>query len=71
MLLIAVGIAFALLPKEWIEGTLGFEPDGGSGALELGLALVPICLGVALLALRYLLWSAPASAAVTEERRRR
>jgi len=49
--LIAFGVAFALLPKEWIEETFGVEPDGGNGALELLIALVPIVAGVALLAL--------------------
>jgi hypothetical protein len=54
VLLIAIGLAFALAPKEWIEETLGFEPDGGSGLVELLLALVPIVVGVALLTMRYL-----------------
>ena len=47
--LILIGVGFALLSKEWIEETLGFEPDGGSGALELAFVLVPVGIGVALL----------------------
>ena len=48
--LIVLGVAFAALPKDWIEDTLGFEPDGGNGAVELLLAVVPIAVGVGLLA---------------------
>ena len=40
-------IAFLLEPT-WVEGTTGAEPDGGSGAFELLLALVA---GLATLAL--------------------
>ena len=47
--LILIGVGFALLSKEWIEETLGFEPDGGNGALELAFVLVPVGIGVALL----------------------
>ena len=48
-LLIALGVLFASLPKRWIEDTLGFEPDGGNGLLELALAVVPIVVGICLL----------------------
>jgi uncharacterized membrane protein YcjF (UPF0283 family) len=48
-LLVIVGLAVALLSKEWIEETFGFEPDGGNGLLELALSLVPIAIGVWLL----------------------
>jgi hypothetical protein len=48
-MLILIGVGFALLSKEWIEETLGFEPDGGSGALELAFVLVPIAIGASLL----------------------
>lgn len=40
----AVGIFFALLPDRWIETTIGFDPDGGSGLLELFLTFVPAVL---------------------------
>jgi hypothetical protein len=46
--LIAVGVLAAALPKDWIEETLGFEPDGGNGLVELAIAAVPIALGAAL-----------------------
>jgi hypothetical protein len=46
--LILIGVGFALLSKEWIEETLGFEPDGGNGVLELAFVIVPIGIGVAL-----------------------
>jgi hypothetical protein len=41
-------VAFAALPKDWIEETFGVEPDAGNGLLELTLVIVPIVLGVAL-----------------------
>jgi hypothetical protein len=47
--LIIIGVGFALLSKRWIEDTLGFEPDGGSGALELAFVLLPIAIGASLL----------------------
>jgi hypothetical protein len=47
--LIVVGVLFASLPKSWIEDTLGFEPDGGNGLVELALAIVPIVIGACLL----------------------
>jgi uncharacterized membrane protein len=49
VVLILIGVAFASLSKEWIEETIGFEPDGGSGLVELLIALVPIAVGVALI----------------------
>jgi apolipoprotein N-acyltransferase len=49
-ILVGVGMLLALLPKDWIEETFGFEPDAGNGMLELALILVPIVLGVALIA---------------------
>ena len=33
---------------QWIEHFFGISPDGGSGALELGLAFLPIVLLVVL-----------------------
>jgi len=50
VLLIIVGVAFASLPKSWIEDALGFEPDGGNGLLELAIAIVPIVVGACLVA---------------------
>jgi hypothetical protein len=49
-ILVGVGVLLALLPKDWIEETFGFEPDAGNGMLELALILIPIVLGVALIA---------------------
>ena len=57
--LIILGVAFAALDKEWIEENLGFEPDGGNGALELLLAVVPIAVGIGLLAYAWLKRPAP------------
>ena len=48
VVLIAFGILAATLPKRWIEETLGFEPDGGNGVVELGLAVVPLAIGATL-----------------------
>lgn len=48
-LLIVIGLALSVLPKDWIEQTFAVDPDGGNGALELLLVLVPIVLGAALL----------------------
>ncbi len=45
-LFITCGVLFAVLPKDWIESRFGFEPDQGSGALELLLVLVPVALGL-------------------------
>ena len=39
-LLLALG--FSVLPRTWIEFTFGVDPDGGSGALELLLIIVPV-----------------------------
>jgi hypothetical protein len=50
VLLILAGAIFASLPKSWIEDTLGFEPDGGNGLIELAIAIVPIVIGACLLA---------------------
>lgn len=47
-LLVIVGCALAALPKLWIEGTIGFEPDSGNGLFELIIAVAPIILGAAL-----------------------
>jgi len=31
---LAVGLTYALLPRDWIELRLGVDPDGGNGLLE-------------------------------------
>lgn len=49
--LILIGLGLSFLSKQWIEDTLGFEPDGGNGALELAFVLVPIAIGASLLAI--------------------
>ena len=48
-LLLLAGVLLAALPKDWIEKTLGVEPDAGSGVLELAFVLVPIVMGLILL----------------------
>ena len=50
VLLIITGVGLASLPQDWIEETIGFEPDGRRGILELLIAVIPIVAGVALLA---------------------
>ena len=52
--LVTLGILFVALPKDWIEEVLHFEPDGGNGAIELLLAVVPTTAGLGL-AIRTLL----------------
>lgn len=51
---IAVGILFSALPKNWIELSFHADPDGGSGILELliALALIAVGAGIALYAAR-------------------
>ncbi len=49
VILLMIGSAFATLPKEWIEESIGFEPDGGSGLVELAIIAVPIVVGAAML----------------------
>ena len=51
MLALALGVLLAVLPKTWVESSLGFEPDGGNGAFELLSVLLPLVVGVLLLAL--------------------
>lgn len=53
-LLIVIGVLFAVLPKDWIEETFGVEPDAGNGFLELAFVIIPIALGLAILATVYL-----------------
>jgi len=53
-LLIVVGVVFAVLPKDWIEETFSVDPDAGSGVLELAFVLVPIAIGLLLLANVYI-----------------
>lgn len=46
---LTLGILFWRLPEQWIELQFGANLDGGSGLLELLLALVPTMLGAAFL----------------------
>jgi hypothetical protein len=39
----ALALLLVALPYDWIETVVGFEPDGGNGALE---ALLPTALGL-------------------------
>ena len=50
VILVVVGILVAALPKDWVEQTLGFEPDGGNGFVELLMVLAPIVVGAVLIA---------------------
>ena len=43
-----VGVMLAVQPRNWIEERFGFEPDAGSGMLELALVVLPIAFGLAL-----------------------
>ena len=47
--LVAVGLVTAALPPRFIEDRFGFEPDAGSGALELLIVLVLLAGGATLL----------------------
>ncbi len=38
---------FTLFTREWFELLTGMDPDGGSGSLEVALALVPLTISVA------------------------
>jgi len=48
-LLLIFGVLLAVLPKNWIEETVGIEPDAGSGTLELVIVLVAIVVGLSLI----------------------
>jgi hypothetical protein len=48
--LIAIGIAIACLPDDWIESASGWSPDNGNGLAEAALAGAPIALGCILAA---------------------
>lgn len=52
----AAFLTFSLVRRDWIEGALGFSPDGGNGAFEVFITviLVAATLYGAFLALR--LW---------------
>ena len=47
-LLIVLGTTLAMLPKDWIEQTIGADPDAGSGLLEFAITVVPLAVGIAL-----------------------
>jgi hypothetical protein len=53
-ILVALGILFAAVPKDWLEERFGIEPDAGNGAVELLLVLVPIVVGAAVIARAWL-----------------
>lgn len=48
-LVLILGVLLATLPKDWIEETIGIDPDAGSGTLELVIALGAIVVGLALI----------------------
>jgi hypothetical protein len=54
LIAIAVGMLFGILPGNWIESSFHADPDGGSGILELliALALIVVGAGIALYAAR-------------------
>lgn len=45
---VALGIVFGVLPRNWVELWLGFEPDGGEGLIELLLVAILMALGLGL-----------------------
>jgi hypothetical protein len=51
---LAIGVVFGLLPRNWIELRLGFDPDGGSGWVESLLIFIPIAIaaGIVILVFR-------------------
>ena len=54
VVLVVVGLGAALLPATWIEDAAGVEPDGGSGGLELLIALGVVAVGASFLATAYI-----------------
>ena len=44
----AVALIVTLAMPDWIERTFGFEPDGGDGSTEWGLAVFLACVTLAL-----------------------
>jgi hypothetical protein len=51
VVLVAVGAALALLPKDWIEQTVAVDPDARSGMLEFMISLALLGVGSVFLAL--------------------
>ena len=49
LVLLAVGVALAVIPDDWIETASGWSPDGGDGLAEAAIAGVPIALGCLLI----------------------
>jgi hypothetical protein len=47
-ILVAVGIALAVLPGDWIERIIGADPDRGSGLVEFLLPGIPLVIGLGL-----------------------
>jgi hypothetical protein len=45
---VTLGLALALLPKDWIEVVLGADSDRGDGSAELAMVLAPLAIGVAI-----------------------
>ena len=46
---IATGpLVWSLLPEHWIEQRFGWNPDGGSGLLEVLITAIPMAVGAAL-----------------------
>jgi hypothetical protein len=44
---LAVALTYALLPRDWIELRLGFDPDGGTGLLEALVVFVTFAIALA------------------------
>jgi hypothetical protein len=45
LIMIAAGVLFGTLPRNWIELFFRADPDGGSGILELLFALALVAMG--------------------------